>query len=214
MTARLADTGQGNGDKVVTYCLCWRLTRQDGLVMGLSDHDAPVEFDGLVYAPGAALEAGHFTQGLDLRPGRASAAGILTSEAITIDDLRQGVWDVCRIDVYRVNWAQPDLDPAAIWHGYLSEISATRQGKFEAELVSRKSDLERTIGRVYARRCDAQLGDSRCGVDPQGRYCDKRFETCRDVFSNSMRFRGFPHMPGNDFILSGPAQSENDGGRR
>lgn len=30
--------------------------------------------------------------------------------------------------------------------------------------------------------------------------CDKRFETCRDRFQNSANFRGFPHMPGNDFV--------------
>jgi uncharacterized phage protein (TIGR02218 family) len=30
--------------------------------------------------------------------------------------------------------------------------------------------------------------------------CDKRFATCRDKFANSVRFRGFPAMPGNDFV--------------
>lgn len=32
--------------------------------------------------------------------------------------------------------------------------------------------------------------------------CDKRFATCRDRFGNHVRFRGFPHMPGNDFVLA------------
>jgi uncharacterized phage protein (TIGR02218 family) len=31
--------------------------------------------------------------------------------------------------------------------------------------------------------------------------CDKRFATCRDRFSNAVNFRGFPHIPGNDFII-------------
>lgn len=30
--------------------------------------------------------------------------------------------------------------------------------------------------------------------------CDKHFETCGKKFSNTLNFRGFPHMPGNDFI--------------
>lgn len=29
--------------------------------------------------------------------------------------------------------------------------------------------------------------------------CDKRFATCRDRFDNVLNFRGFPHIPGNDF---------------
>ncbi|WP_237155554.1 DUF2163 domain-containing protein [Oryzibacter oryziterrae] len=32
--------------------------------------------------------------------------------------------------------------------------------------------------------------------------CDKRFETCRDRFANHENFRGFPHMPGKDFVFS------------
>lgn len=28
--------------------------------------------------------------------------------------------------------------------------------------------------------------------------CDKRFETCKAKFSNTVNFRGFPHLPGND----------------
>lgn len=34
--------------------------------------------------------------------------------------------------------------------------------------------------------------------------CDKMLATCRDRFANSANFRGFPHMPGNDFIMSYP----------
>lgn len=44
--------------------------------------------------------------------------------------------------------------------------------------------------------------------------CDKSFQTCREKFSNTVNFRGFPHMPGNDFILRVPQQGEPglDGG--
>lgn len=44
--------------------------------------------------------------------------------------------------------------------------------------------------------------------------CDKSFRTCREKFSNTVNFRGFPHMPGNDFILRVPQQGEPglDGG--
>jgi uncharacterized phage protein (TIGR02218 family) len=30
--------------------------------------------------------------------------------------------------------------------------------------------------------------------------CDKHFATCAAKFSNTANFRGFPHMPGNDFV--------------
>ena len=34
--------------------------------------------------------------------------------------------------------------------------------------------------------------------------CDKQFTTCRDVFGNTVNFRGFPHIPGNDFVIAYP----------
>ncbi|MBS0528182.1 MAG: DUF2163 domain-containing protein [Proteobacteria bacterium] len=34
--------------------------------------------------------------------------------------------------------------------------------------------------------------------------CDKGFATCRDRFANSDNFRGFPQIPGNDFVISYP----------
>ncbi|APF37040.1 beta tubulin [Chelatococcus daeguensis] len=43
--------------------------------------------------------------------------------------------------------------------------------------------------------------------------CDKRHATCRDRFSNTVNFRGFPHMPGNDFVVTYPREGEgHDGG--
>jgi uncharacterized phage protein (TIGR02218 family) len=45
--------------------------------------------------------------------------------------------------------------------------------------------------------------------------CDKRFETCRAKFANTLNFRGFPHMPGNDVVQAGPNAAEPmDGGSR
>lgn len=42
--------------------------------------------------------------------------------------------------------------------------------------------------------------------------CDKRFATCRERFNNVVNFRGFPHIPGNDFVIASPdAGAGNDG---
>ncbi len=34
--------------------------------------------------------------------------------------------------------------------------------------------------------------------------CDKRAETCRDKFDNFLNFRGFPHIPGEDWVAAYP----------
>jgi uncharacterized phage protein (TIGR02218 family) len=38
--------------------------------------------------------------------------------------------------------------------------------------------------------------------------CDKRPETCRGKFSNFLNFRGFPHIPGEDWLMAYPKPGE------
>lgn len=43
--------------------------------------------------------------------------------------------------------------------------------------------------------------------------CDKRFATCRLKFVNQANFQGFPHVPGEDWLLAVPrAEGDNTGG--
>ena len=44
--------------------------------------------------------------------------------------------------------------------------------------------------------------------------CDKRLETCRARFANAVNFRGFPHMPGNDYVTSIARAGASTGGGR
>jgi uncharacterized phage protein (TIGR02218 family) len=45
--------------------------------------------------------------------------------------------------------------------------------------------------------------------------CDKRPETCRLKFQNFLNYRGFPHIPGEDWLMSYPVSSgTNTGGSR
>ncbi len=46
--------------------------------------------------------------------------------------------------------------------------------------------------------------------------CDKQFSTCKTKFVNAANFRGFPHMPGTDFVAAFATSGDpnNDGGKR
>lgn len=45
--------------------------------------------------------------------------------------------------------------------------------------------------------------------------CDKLANTCRTKFNNFLNFRGFPHVPGTDWMASYPVSTQkNDGGSR
>lgn len=43
--------------------------------------------------------------------------------------------------------------------------------------------------------------------------CDRRFATCKGRFGNEVNFRGFPHIPGSDYVLRHPRQGDAMDGR-
>jgi len=43
--------------------------------------------------------------------------------------------------------------------------------------------------------------------------CDKRVETCRFKYNNTLNFQGFPHIPGEDWLMGYPGEGQpHDGG--
>ena len=264
-----------------TLCHCWHLTRADGLRLGFTDHDRPLTFDALTFHPGAGFGASALETATGLAPDNTEVTGTLTADAITPEDLECGAYDGAEVDLFLVNWQAP-AQRILLFRGSIGE---TTRGPlaFTAELRSMAHTLDQPTGRAYTRRCDAELGDTRCGVSltpasatltaiapdgtltlsedaPDGTYthgilrwtsgpnalkslpireqsgprvtlwspppvppqpgdaltlipgCDKQLETCRDRFANTPRFRGFPHMPGDDWMTRYPASGErNDG---
>ncbi len=278
--------------KATTLARCWRLTRRDGTVMGFTDHDRPLAIEGLVYEASTGLAASDVVANADLSVGGGEVSGALASAAISEADIAAGLYDGATIDVYLVNW----VEPSQYLHqrtGVIGEMTR-RDGAFVAEVRSLAQALDQEQGRVYQHRCDADLGDARCGIDltvaalhgtgtivaatsrsrliasglttfasgwfnrgrlqftsganagfavevkihaadPAGTLielwqpaaqdlsagdrftvtagCDKLIETCDQRFSNALNFRGFPHIPGSDYLLAHPAlvAQPNDG---
>lgn len=288
MSALLDHLGTG----VTTVARCWRVTRQDGVAMGFTDHDRDLSFEGTVFRAGAGLSARAVSQTTGLAVDNTEAAGALSDTAISESDLRAGRFDGARVEAWLVNWA--DVDQRMLqFRGSMGEV-VQAGGAFQAELRGLTELLNQPQGRVYQRSCAAVLGDQSCRVDlslpgyfevraieavSEGRVfswadflgfedrwfergrlvvlsgaasglvsvvkndrlrgrarevelweairapiaagdmvrleagCDKRAETCRLKFANFASFRGFPHLPGEDWLMAVPKSDQvNDGG--
>ena len=277
-----------------TLCHCWKLTRRDGVVFGFTDHDRPLSFDGLSFQPEAGVTGARLDLAAGLAVDNAAISGALSADFLTETDLSAGRYDGAAIELYRVNWSAV-AQRLLLKSGTLGEVTRGRLG-FEAEVRGVSHRFDETVGRIFQRGCDADLGDGRCGVDIDvptykgtgavlaaadrmnfsasglsafasgwfslGRLvwtngantglraaikahavngaaaeielwrpapaeisatdefeifagCDKKLDTCRDKFGNGVSFRGFPFIPGDDFVTGYPLKGENnDGGRR
>ncbi|WGM30267.1 DUF2163 domain-containing protein [Brevundimonas sp. NIBR11] len=191
----------------------WIVDREEGDPLGFTDHDRDLSIDGV-----SCRAASGWTQGVadaaeGLAPGSLAITGVLDDERIVETDMTAGLWDEAKVSLWRVDWERPDLK-VLLYRGTLSRIR--REGNsFTAEIEGPLAALERIVGRTFGRSCDAVLGDARCGVDPAGRSCDKRWETCVGTFLNGINFQGFPDIPGDDFLTAYPATGGlHDGGSR
>lgn len=201
-----------------TLCHAWLLTRVDGTRLGFTDHDRDLVVDGVSCRAGQGWTAGVAEGGLGVSAaGSMAVAGVLDGEALDAAELAAGGYDGARVECRRLDWSEPAL-AVTLWTGRIARVVA-RGEAFSAELEGPLAQLERVAGRTYGRLCDANLGDGRCGVEAgrpalaQG--CDKRLATCASRFDNALNFRGFPTVPGGDFLILTPVEGErHDGSRR
>lgn len=277
---------------LTTVCRAWRLTRKDGLVLGFTDHDRDLDFDGTFFRAETGLTARTLQLQNGLSVDNSEAQGGFSDEAISAEDLAAGRFDGAKVRGWLVNW-QDVVQRQVIFAGHLGEIRHA-EGRFSAELRSHSDLLNQPRGRIFQRACGAVLGDASCGfnleapgfgleaalegVDAMGRLvltddptiapgffargradvidgaaaglgavvksdrveggkrlvelwqgfgvapavgdtvrlyagCDQQAATCRDKFANFTNFRGFPHIPGEDWVMSYPVAGQgNDGG--
>lgn len=151
------------GGDATTLCHAWRVTRRDGTVLGLTEHDHDLTFAGTLYLAAGGFEASETTEASGLSAEASEVAGGFSSDAIAEDDLIDGRYDGARVEVFLVNWAEPGQH-LLLKVQEIGEVTRSA-GQFRAELRSVAHRLGRDQGRIYTRRCNATLGDNSCGVD-------------------------------------------------
>lgn len=146
-----------------TLAWCWRITRADGDVLGFTDHDLHLAFDGTIFESESGLVPSEIRSGSDLAVDAQDAEGVLTSDRIIETDILDGRWDNAQVEVWRVNWADTS-QRVLLRRGAVGQIRRGRMA-FVAEVRSLAHVLGQTVGRTFQAGCDARLGDARCGID-------------------------------------------------
>lgn len=275
-----------------TVCQCWSVTRKDGVVLGFTDHDRDLSFDGIIFKAASGMTARALQHSNGLAVDNTEAIGALSDASVSEVDLLAGRFDGADVQNWVVNWQ--DVSQRLVqFRGVFGEV-ARSGGGFRAELRGLSETLNQVQGLAYQKTCAAVLGDVRCGfnldqagfavtvaitaIDSPGIYriapltgvadgwfqrgrvqltsgaaaglvglikfdradglmrrldlwvdfplppavgdmirlepgCDKVAATCQAKFNNFRNFRGFPHIPGEDWMTSYPVSGKtNDGG--
>jgi uncharacterized phage protein (TIGR02218 family) len=145
-----------------TMVHCWKITRNDAVVQGFTEHDLDLTFGSVTYEAATGFTASQIESSLGLSVDNLSAEGALDSDTINEDDLASGKYDNALVELYWVNFE--DVSQRILLSK--GNIGRVERGElaFTAELRSQTQRLQQRTGRSYQRTCDAILGDARCKV--------------------------------------------------
>ena len=146
---------------MTTLSTCWKLTRNDATVYAFTDHDADLVIGGVTYQSAVGFAPSAVERTIDLTADNQKLTGIIDSVTLTPGDLRTGKFDGARVEIIEVDWSTQTKERTLLV-GFLGTVTLV-DNQYTAELTSLESELAKPIGRTVALRCDANLGDARCG---------------------------------------------------
>jgi uncharacterized phage protein (TIGR02218 family) len=153
---------------VTRLATLWRVERKDGQSFGFTDHDVDIVFDDgnglLTYEAETGYSRTAISLSIGLGVDNIDLRGFLSSDSITEQELRAGVWDNAQVFISQVNHQDLSQGQLKLLRGTLGEVSIGDES-FNVELRSLSQPWQQTITRVYTPNCTADLGDARCKVD-------------------------------------------------
>lgn len=150
--------------EVSTLATCWKMTRRDGAVLGFTDHDKDIVFDGVEFLARSGFTPTAIASSASLAVDNLDVEGMLDSESIIREDVLAGKYDFAEIEVFMVNFTDIEQGRIPLRLGWLGEITL-QGGRFMAEVRGLTQKLSQSLGELYSAACRAELGDARCKID-------------------------------------------------
>jgi uncharacterized phage protein (TIGR02218 family) len=149
--------------RATSLCHCWRIARRDGSILGFTDHDRDLTFNGVTFRAHTGLSASEAESSLGLAVTTTEAVGALSDDCLSEGDLVNGLYDGAAVEIWLVDWS--DIEDRTLLD--VASIGEVRRGEhaFSAELRSSAHVFDQPLGRTFQRGCDADLGDARCKLN-------------------------------------------------
>lgn len=149
---------------VTTLSHLWEITCQDTTVFRYTDADIDITYGGNTFNTLNSGTLSGIEQQSTLSPDNFDFSVILNENDINKDDIVAGKFDYADVKIYLVNRESPSDGAVKILSGKLGQVEITNDNEASIEFRSLTQLLQQSIGRTYLHECDADLGDTRCGV--------------------------------------------------
>ncbi len=139
------------------------ITPVAGAVLRFTDYSEALTVGGDTYLPASAFTVTALRKRADASVDTQSA-DLLTGDDLTENRLLAGVYDHAEVTM---SLALPGNEGLGLWpmaRRYFGEIGSAEIAA-TVELRSLTEMMQRPVGRIYLKTCDARFGDARCGLD-------------------------------------------------
>lgn len=150
-------------EELETAATFWRVMRRDGVTLGFTTHDRDLWFDGVLHRAAPGMTPSAIRRSADLDADSAEVEGALSHDAITGADLAAGRFDGAALRVGLVDWESGARD--CLYRGAIGSV-AQEEGRFTAELVSRKAALLADPVPRTSPTCRAAFCGPGCNLSP------------------------------------------------
>lgn len=148
---------------VTTLCTCWKVVCTDETVFAFTDHSADILYEGDLYVTAIGYQRTAIATDSQFSPDNLDVHGMLSSDAITAEDLRSGRFDYAVVEIFAVNYEDLTMGKIRLRKGWFGETERTPTNLFRAELRGIGQALSQKWGQSYTPSCRAAFGDERCG---------------------------------------------------
>ena len=152
--------------EVTSLCTLFRVERRDGLVLGFTDHDQDILYDGTTYEARSGYTRTAIKDSSNYSVDNLELEGLIDSDRITAEDIRAGLYDSAEIRIYTVNWADLTMGDIKNRRGTIGVVSI-KDEVYISELRGLFYAFQTVIGERCSARCRSDLFDpDRCSLDP------------------------------------------------
>lgn len=151
------------GQDLTTLAVCYDIEKRDGTVLGFTSCDKDITYGGVTYNSFATANITNLEHLASTDADNLEIDIAFDDNYITKEDVQKGLYDKAIMRLFIINYEDTGMGIVKLTKGNLGTIQLGEHSA-KAELMSMSNALKNKIGRVYAYRCDAELGDTRCGV--------------------------------------------------
>jgi len=147
-----------------SLCHLTRITRRDGTILRLTDHDTDVVFSGNTYSADKSVRIAGITSSTNNGIQSTNCDVLFTTGGITDEDVVRGLYDNATVEFSVVDYTNTALGEILLMKGIISVFSITDKGLGDFEIRGLLTRGNARVGEYYSAECRADLGDTRCGV--------------------------------------------------